>query len=64
MTLIAESELTVKEWAKVRRELLVSGTFDVNLETKMSSYQLRALKDFNNTLRELKKLYDTNTTEE
>jgi len=46
------SGLTTKDYAEVRRKLLNTGEFDVNLEEEMSYQQLRWVKDTNNTLRE------------
>ena len=49
------SGLNVKEYAEVRRTLLMTGEFDVNLEDRLNYAQLRWVKDTNNTLRDIKK---------
>ena len=46
--------LSTKEYAQVRKKLIMTGEFDPNLEEEVSYAQLRAIKDFNNTLRDIK----------
>jgi hypothetical protein len=46
--------LSTKEYAQVRKHLLLTNEFDPNLEAEASYAQLRAIKDFNNTLRAIK----------
>ena len=49
-----KSGLSVKEYADVRRKLLMTNEFDVNLEEEMNHEQLRWVKSTNNTLRSIK----------
>lgn len=46
--------LNTKRFAEIRKQLLLTGEFDVNLEQELNYQQLRWVKDTNNTLRQIK----------